>query len=216
MYAALVAAARFARVFYHRERHEKLVRSASDLKAAMISRLYDPEQGRFLRAIYPDGSRDMIADSSSAAVFLFGAFGARDRMVEGTMSSIRARLWIGTGVGGLARYENDDYQRISPDVPGNPWFICTLWLARWLIARADGPKQLDEGLELLKWAARHSLPSGVMAEQIHPFTGAPVSVSPLAWSHAEFVIAVCEYLQKRREMASGEENGMTKEIRPCY
>src|SRR5947199_7129209 len=36
-------------------------------------------------------------------------------------------------VGGVARYENDYYHRISNDiaaVPGNPWFICTLWLDR--------------------------------------------------------------------------------------
>lgn len=216
VYAALIAAARFARVFYNRERHEILVRAAADLKAAMISQLYDPEKGRFLRAIYPDGSRDTIVDSSIAAVFLFGAFSARDRMVEETMASIRAQLWIGTDVGGLARYENDEYQRISPDLPGNPWFICTLWLARWLIARADGPGGLDEALKLLEWAVRHSQPSGVMAEQIHPFTGSSVSVSPLAWSHAEFVIAVCEYLQKRREMASAEENRMAKEPGSCF
>jgi len=42
----------------------------------------------------------------------------------------------------------------------------------------------------------------VMAEQVHPFTGEPVSVSPLVWSHAEFVIAVCEYLEKYRELSS--------------
>ena len=132
------------------------------------------------------------------------------------MRSIRERLWIRTEVGGLARYENDDYQRISREVPGNPWFICTLWLARWLIGRAERQEQLEEGLELLGWAARHSLPSGVMAEQIHPRTGAPVSVSPLTWSHAEFVIAVCEYLQKRREIASAEENLRLKELGSCY
>ena len=137
-------------------------------------------------------------------------------MVQETMNTIQARLWIGTGVGGLARYENDDYQRVSRDVTGNPWFICTLWLARWLIARASEPEELQEGLELLRWAARHSLPSGVMAEQIHPFTGTPVSVSPLAWSHAEFVIAVCDYLQKHREIASAEEKRKAKEMGLCY
>jgi GH15 family glucan-1,4-alpha-glucosidase len=32
-----------------------------------------------------------------------------------------------------------------------------------------------------------------MAEQLDPFTGGPISVSPLTGSHAEFVAAVCEY-----------------------
>jgi GH15 family glucan-1,4-alpha-glucosidase len=40
------------------------------------------------------------------------------------------------------------------------------------------------------------------AAEVHPFTGVPVSVSPLIWSHAEFVIAVCEYLEKYRELSS--------------
>lgn len=215
VYAALIAAAKFARVFYHRERHEKLKKAAADLKEAMLKRLYDPEQGRFLRAVYANGSRDLVVDSSASAVFLFGAFSARDRMVEETMNSIRERLWIRTDVGGLARYENDEYQRISSSVPGNPWFICTLWLARWLIARAERREQLDEAMELLRWAARHSSPSGVMAEQIHPYTGAPISVSPLTWSHAEFVIAVCEYLEKRRQIASADENLRSKELGLC-
>ena len=102
----------------------------------------------------------------------------------------------------MARYENDEYQRVSRDVTGNPWFICTLWLARWHIARAKSSDELVKGLELISWAAKHALPSGVMAEQVHPFTGQPVSVSPLVWSHAEFVIAVCEYLEKYRELSS--------------
>jgi glucoamylase len=123
------------------------------------------------------------------------------------MKSIIDELWIKTKIGGLARYENDEYQRISRDLPGNPWFICTLWLSRWHIAHAKTFDQLDRGLEIISWAARHALPSGVMAEQIHPFTGDPVSVSPLVWSHAEFVIAVCEYLEKYQELASISKAG---------
>ncbi len=201
VYAALDAASKFAKVFFHRSRHETLSSAAADLKEAMLKRLYDPERHSFSNAIYPDGSRDMTVDSSISAVFLFGAFRPTDRIVEGTMRSLRDHLWIRSGVGGMARYENDYYQRVSKDVPGNPWFICTLWLARWYIARAATIEQLKEGLDLLYWVARHSRPSGVLAEQINPFTGSPVSVSPLVWSHAEFVIAVCEYLEKYNELA---------------
>jgi GH15 family glucan-1,4-alpha-glucosidase len=122
--------------------------------------------------------------------------------VEGTMNSIQERLLIRTTVGGLARYENDEYQRVSREVIGNPWFICTLWLARWHIARVKSSDQLEMSLELISWAAKHALPLGVMAEQVHPFTGEPVSVCPLVLSHAEFVIAVCEYLEKYRELSS--------------
>ncbi len=36
-----------------------------------------------------------------------------------------------------------------------------------------------------------------MAEQIHPITGEPLSVSPLTWSHAAFVSRVERYLPSR-------------------
>ena len=47
------------------------------------------------------------------------------------------------------------------------------------------------------WVAKHALPSGVLAEQVHPFTDAPLSVSPLTWSHAAFVAAFLEYVERR-------------------
>lgn len=201
VYAALTVAARFARVFYDRDRQETLDQAAADLKRAIIGHLYDPKLGRFLKAIYPDGSRDLTIDSSQAGIFLFGVLEASDPMVESTMRAIENALWIKTGMGGLARFEGDNYQRISKKVTGNPWVICTLWLARWYIARAASQDELQKGMDLIYWAMRHSLPSGVMAEQIDPFTGAPWSVSPLVWSHAEFVITIYEYLNKCKEIS---------------
>jgi GH15 family glucan-1,4-alpha-glucosidase len=198
-----MSAAKFARVFYHRDRYETLCRASRHLQKAMHRHLYDPDRRRFVKAIYQDGSRDTTVDSSTSAVFLYSGFEPSEKIVENTMSSIFDKLWIGTGIGGLARYENDEYQRVSASVTGNPWFISTLWLARWHIAKAQSMMQLKEGLDLLSWAADHSLPSGVMPEQIHPFTGEPVSVAPLVWSHAEFVIAVCEYLEKHQEISNG-------------
>jgi GH15 family glucan-1,4-alpha-glucosidase len=203
VYAGLNAAARFARVFYNRERHDIFCQASANLKDAIYEHLYDRGQHRFINAIFADGSRDLNVDSSTSAAFLYGGFDPRHEAVELTMHSIFDKLWIGTGVGGLARYDNDDYQRVSKSVAGNPWFISTLWLARWHIARARSMLDLNGAMEILSWAASKTLPSGVMAEQIHPFTGQPVSVSPLLWSHAEFVIAVCQYLEKEREISSG-------------
>jgi len=110
-------------------------------------------------------------------------------------------------VGGVARYENDYYHQISQDVanvPGNPWFICTLWLAQWAIATAQTAADLGAARDILSWASAHALPSGVMAEQVHPYSNAPLSVSPLTWSHATLVLTVREYLARQRQMA-GEE-----------
>jgi glucoamylase len=46
----------------------------------------------------------------------------------------------------------------------------------------------------------------MLAEQINPHTGVPLSVSPLVWSHAEFVTAVCEYVEKQNELSLIQEN----------
>ena len=59
---------------------------------------------------------------------------------------------------------------------------------------------------LLKWTAKNALPSGELAEQINPRTGEAISVAPLVWSHAEFVIAVCEYNEKQKELISSMPN----------
>jgi GH15 family glucan-1,4-alpha-glucosidase len=56
--------------------------------------------------------------------------------------------------------------------------------------------ELAKAIDILKWTCRRALPSGVLAEQVHPFTGKPISVSPLAWSHATVVMTVIEYLEK--------------------
>jgi GH15 family glucan-1,4-alpha-glucosidase len=207
VYAALKAAERFARVFYDKSRQEALARASAEVKKAMIENLYDSEQHRFIKAVYPDGSRDLSLDASTAAIFMYGPFPAGDNMVGGTMNAITAGLWVTSGVGGMARYEGDNYQRVSQNGPGNPWFICTLWLARWKIARARSLKDLQEGMDIILWTIRRSQPAGAMAEQIDPGTGAPVSVSPLPWSHAEFVIAVHEYLRKHAELMSAANSG---------
>ena len=96
----------------------------------------------------------------------------------------------------MARYENDGYHRSSEAVPGNPWFISTLWLADYLIRTAKNENELNKAVDILIWTADHALPSGVLAEQLHPHTGEPLSVSPLTWSHATFVTIVQRYIRR--------------------
>jgi GH15 family glucan-1,4-alpha-glucosidase len=200
--SALTAAAAFAKVFYDSKLQDTLNAAAAQMKEAMWTHLYDRKLRRFIRAIHTDGSRDTTVDSSLSFVFTCGAFDAKDEAVENTMKAVIDHLWVKTEVGGFARYENDEYHRVSEEVPGNPWFLSTLWLARWYNARATSLEQLRKVLELLFWTVKRSSKSGILAEQINPYTGVPISVSPLVWSHAEFVIAVCEYLNRYREISS--------------
>jgi len=141
----------------------------------------------------------LTLDATPFGLFPFGAFEATDPRVVATMEAVRTGLWVWTDVRGLARYEDDWYWQVSQDiarVPGNPWITCTLWLAEWKIRRATSEADLALTLDLLQWAAAHARPSGCLPEQVHPYTGAPLSVSPLTWSHAAFVQALLSYRDK--------------------
>jgi GH15 family glucan-1,4-alpha-glucosidase len=108
-------------------------------------------------------------------------------------------------VGGFARYVDDPYFRMTPDierVPGNPWLICSLWLADHKIAAARQRADLRPALDLLHWVESKRLSSGLLPEQLHPFSGEPLSVAPLAWSHAAFVNCVLAYVARYRALAA--------------
>ena len=143
---------------------------------------------------------DSAIDASLYAVFAFGAYKADDEKVKNTMNQIYDKLWNKTHGGGLARYENDSYYRLANDDVSNPWFVTTLWLAQYYIALAKTREDLNKAIEIMNWVADHALPSGVLAEQVNPHTNEPISVSPLTWSHASFIIAVQEYINKLLEI----------------
>lgn len=204
VWAGLNAAANFADAFGDEERAEKFRAAMDEIKAATIKYLWDADRKRFVRRLTVDRrtgaiDADITIDSSLYGLFQFGMFPADNEMVVSTMTQIEERLWCKTDIGGIARYECDFYHQISQDignVPGNPWVICTLWLAEWYIAKAKSLPDLNKALEILEWARKHTLDSGVLAEQLHPYTGDPISVSPLTWSHATVVMTVREYLAK--------------------
>jgi len=207
VFAGIKAAENFANFFKDARRIKICKKAAEEVKAAMEKHLYNKEYGRFLKTIIPreDGSFDIdpTIDAGIYAPFYFGVFEPDDEKVVNTMNAIKERLWVKTDVGGIARYEEDRYHQVTDhikDAPGNPWFICTLWLAQWYIAKANDLKELQEAIPVLEWVVSRALPSGVLAEQVHPYTNQPLSVSPLTWSHAAFVAAVLEYLNKQKEL----------------
>jgi len=203
VYAGLKAAENFANFFGDMKRGKIYGKAAEQVKAAMAEHLYSKELARFLKTIIPGENRsfdsDTTIDASIYAPFYFGVFEPDDERVVNTMTAIREHLSVKTEIGGIARYKGDTYHKVSDDVdnvPGNPWFICSLWLAQWYIAKAKNPEDLQEAIPVLEWVASRALPSGVLAEQVHPFTNQPLSVSPLTWSHATFVATVIEYIKK--------------------
>jgi GH15 family glucan-1,4-alpha-glucosidase len=204
VYAGLEAAANFTEAFGETGVAVTYRKAAAEIREGMERYLYLHDEKRFARMINfrRDGSvdRDTGVDASLFAVFAFGAFPVDDHRVTSTMEQLYDKLWCKIGVGGMARYAGDDYRRVTRHVPGNPWIVTTLWLAMYHIARAASRQELGRALELIQWVADRALPSGVLAEQVNPLTGEPMSASPLTWSHSTFIAVVHLYLERLAEI----------------
>jgi len=213
-WGGLQAAANFAEAFGERELAAKYRGVAGEIKAGVREHMMSSKMDCFARTInrQEDGTwaYDTTMDASLVGLWLFGMVAPDAPEIVATMERMRERLWVKTDVGGLARYEDDYYHQVTDDVdnvPGNPWFICSLWLAQWHIARANSLADLEPARDILIWVADRDLRSGVMAEQVHPHTNEPLSVSPLTWSHATLVKVVQEYLAKKAELGQSKEVG---------
>lgn len=186
--AALEGAAFLAHGLGDAARAARWREAAGETRSA-LARFWIPRKKRFARMIREDGTLDDTEDASLVMLAWLGALPATAPRVRATLDHVFARLEVAGPVGGTARYVDDRYHRIEeaePDLeryPGNPWFVCSLWKADWLAMT----RRKREAREVLAWAAKRARPSGVMAEQLDPRNGSPLSVAPLTWSHAAFV-----------------------------
>lgn len=206
VYGGLTAAANFALLFADYHGADVFKSAAEKIKEGILTHLYDKSLNRFLRGVHigENGQlyKDLSLESSVFGVYRFGVLSPDDERVISTMKMLESGLWVKTPIGGMARYTGDFYFRSSDDtsvVPGNPWFICTLWLAEWYIDRAKSSEDLKRPLEILNWVTSNAVSSGVLPEQIHPYTGEPLSVAPLTWSHSEYVLTVKKLMEKVKE-----------------
>ncbi|MEO6434495.1 MAG: glycoside hydrolase family 15 protein, partial [Tepidisphaeraceae bacterium] len=229
VYGGLKAAANFAVCFGDRERAQRYKKAAEEMRAGAAKYLFSEKLNRFVRRLVPKDTPvppgdqsyhehqalaqdqtggdvyevDEVIDASLYSIYKFHLFAADDPRVVSTMRAVEDKLWVKTRVGGVARYENDYYHRVSNDiaaVPGNPWFICTLWLADYFITCATTTAELKSALPIFEWTAAHALESGILAEQVNPYTNEPISVSPLTWSHATVVSTAIKYLEKLEQL----------------
>ena len=220
VHAGLVAAAKFAVLLGDPGSAETYNAAAAEIRTAFEKYFYDEDLGRFSTSLELEvrGNdislrRDARIDSSLFGIAYFGLLSPDDMRVAATMDAVRQRLEVRRGIGGFARYENDYFRQVETQdtrtVPGNPWVVPTLWLAQWQIITAKSQEDLRAPLDLLDWVAQRASSAGLLAEQFHPDTGAPLSVSPLTWSHATFCLAVDEFLRKQEEL-SREARGMRR------
>lgn len=168
---------------------------AEDIKTKAHELLYNTEEKvlyKGLRTINKEVVYDQTVDAS--AVFgscLYGLFlPGSDEMVA-SVNTLKARLAMPQAdVLGIARYENDYYNRVSQETPGNPWFITTLWLAQYYLET----NQAEAATTLIEWCRSYMMQTGVLPEQINPYTKQYVSVAPLCWSQAEYVSTLLDYI----------------------
>lgn len=190
-YQALLVASEFADMFEHpddcstwREVAEKIL--------ANCDVFYEPERGILRKGFLLQQDGSLQFDNTLDVSSLYGvlAFGMRNNadQLHSTVLEIERMLLDNSPSGGCPRYENDNYFRSDPPFLGNPWFVTTLWMAQYYIRT----KQLDKAKHYVQWTMDRALPSGALSEQVNPSTGEIVSVTPLAWSHAEFINTVLD------------------------
>lgn len=207
--AGLNAAAQICQILGHHTHSERFHAAADETRQALLFHLYDEKEKRFVKMIHREDGRttgkDLTIDASIAAVWKLNVLPAGDPRVVSTMQQMQEALSVRTHIGGLARFTHDTYHAkvpLSADIPGNPWIITTLWMAQWMIAQAKSSDDLKPARAMLDWTADRASHTGILPEQVHPMTGEPLSVGPLAWSHATFVETVLQFVEKEQELSS--------------
>lgn len=138
--------------------------------------------------------QDDVLDMSSLYGFDFFDVPAPEA-IEATLAAVEERLLNSAPIGGVPRYEGDNYFQADPPYQGNPWFVTTLWLAQCYIKRG----RTDEARALLSWTLDRQMPSGVLSEQVNPTTGGLVGVAPLVWSHAEYIRTILQLYETKQQ-----------------
>lgn len=211
VYAGLMAAHKLAKLFGTKKDSGKYKLAADEVKEAILQHLYDYDENRFIKGIYQDREgnwqKDKTIDVSTAyAVFEYNVLDVNDERVRKTMEITLQKLKPYQDEAGVTRYDGDLYFKPQENITSNPWFVSTLWVAEYYIAKAQNKADLDVVLDIFDWVVEHSSKSGILSEQIDPDSAEQLSVSPLTWSHAAFVIAVIKYLEKLDSLGLSKNN----------
>ncbi|HKS59312.1 MAG TPA: glycoside hydrolase family 15 protein [Thermoplasmata archaeon] len=154
--------------------------ASEEVRERTVRSMWDSGLSRFVRSLDP---RDERMDASILLALDLGLLEPSDPRYAETVEATERRLWS-KNIGGLARYEGDEYYGHE-----NPWVVCTLWLAATQLKLGHR----DRCRELIDWAVAHATPTGLLPEQIDSVSGEPKSATPLVWSHATFLDLVDRY-----------------------
>lgn len=169
---------------------------AADRIEKSTTALVNPETSALRQGMLLDPENGLSFDNTLDISALYGVhtFGlplADEATFQITLDTMERELLDTTPSGGMLRFENDGYFLAHNEYKGNPWIITTLWYAQLCIHLGE----IDRAENYLKWVQEKALHSGVLSEQIDPATGGILSVTPLVWSHAEFINTVLDLAQ---------------------
>ncbi len=209
VYGGLQAAARFAGVLGKEEASRTYAAVAQRIQASILEHLYDQKRGMFLKLIRTYDNKDDVHDytidmSSFFGPVYFGVVDVGDPRIRKALQTVEDHLRVDAHATGYIRYEGDTYYRLKEADTPNPWVITTLWRAQYAIMAADTLAGLEEAYAILQWTCDQATKSGVLAEQMHPYTGEHLSTAPLVWSHAEFIVTAEAYMEKHRQLTEGD------------
>ena len=170
---------------------------AEDMYAGAQKYLYNPERRYFYKGLIRNDSQiehnDTIDLSAFFGAFMFGLFSQDSEQLATSYETIRSTFLAEGGSDyGLPRYENDNYHRGDGTGLGNWWFIASLWLAQYA-GEANDDELRDA---IIRWVEKQADGSSMFAEQMNPMTKQPLSVSPLVWSHAEYLATQLDVIDK--------------------
>ena len=190
--AALDTAVKLARLTAHPDDEISWSQAAEKIRNNLDT-LYNPE-GYFRKGYIMDNDGNLIYDevldiSSLYGPYMFSGLTLDDERMVKTEDAVKHRIAMVVPIGGVVRYENDNYFRSKQKYAGNPWIVSSLWLAQYLIGRGDK----ESAKVYIDWAMARQLHSGILSEQFDPETGQPLSVAPLVWSHAELINTLLDY-----------------------
>lgn len=165
---------------------------AADGMRSNLGALYHPE-GYWRKGFLLQENGDLAFDdtldiSSFYGTFMFARTALDEAKLLSTLEHVEKRLLNQSPVGGVVRFEHDGYFLSKTQYKGNPWIVCTMWLAQYYLA-ADRP---DDAKALVDWACARAMESGALSEQFDPETGFAIGVTPLVWSHAELTNTILD------------------------
>ncbi len=195
VFAGLQTAANLAETVKDDDAAVRWRAAADDLYLHAHKHLFNEKRGYFYKGIVANGSeisKDETIDLSAFfGAYMFGLFAVDSNEIKSAFSTIVTTFMANESLG-LPRYENDNYHRTDGTGQGNYWFIASLWIAQY--ANEIGDETLRD--RILTWLHEKIDGSMMLAEQLNPQTSEPLSVSPLVWSHAEYMATQLDIIDK--------------------